>query len=68
MVVQNSVRNYELLEISVICQKFKENNNLTKYSHRLTPSLREKERTTVSILKLVCRVNNIERTLICCFR
>ena len=35
MVVQNSVRNYELLEISVICQKFKEN-NLTKYSHRLT--------------------------------
>ena len=36
MVVQNSVRNYELQEISVICQKFKENNNLTKYSHRLT--------------------------------
>ena len=36
MVVQNSVRNYELLEISVISQKFKENNNLTKYSHLLT--------------------------------
>ena len=36
MVAENSVRNYELLEISVICQKFKENNNLTKYSHRLT--------------------------------
>ena len=36
MVVQNSVRNYELLEISVISQKFEENNNLTKYSHRLT--------------------------------
>ena len=36
MVVQNSVRNYELLAITVICQKFKENNNLTKYFPRLT--------------------------------
>ena len=36
MVVQNSVQNYQLLEISVICQKSKEINNLTKYSHRLT--------------------------------
>ena len=35
MVVQNSVRNYQLLEIRVICQKFKEKKNLTKYSHRL---------------------------------
>ena len=34
--VQNSVRNYELLEISVSCQKRKENNNATKYSHCLT--------------------------------
>ena len=42
MVVQNSVRNYQLLEISVICQKFKENNNLTKYSYRLTCSLRKR--------------------------
>ena len=36
MFLQNSVPNYELQEISVICQKFKENNNLTKFSHRLT--------------------------------
>ena len=36
MVVQNSVRNYELQEISVICQKLKENNNLIKYFYRLT--------------------------------
>ena len=33
--VQNSVRNYELLKISVSCQKRKEN-NVTKYSHFLT--------------------------------
>ena len=31
--VQNSPRDYELLEISVFCQKGKENNNMTKYSH-----------------------------------
>ena len=36
MFLQNSVPNYELQEISVICQKFKENNNLTKFSDRLT--------------------------------
>ena len=34
--VQNSVRNYELLKISVSFQKRKENNNLTKYSDCLT--------------------------------
>ena len=34
--VQNSVRNYELLEMSVSCQKRKENNNVTKCSHCLT--------------------------------
>ena len=34
--VQNSVRNYELLKISVSCEKRKENNNGTKYSHCLT--------------------------------
>ena len=42
--VQNGVCNNELLKISVSCQKRKENNNVTKYSHRLTWSLREKER------------------------
>ena len=34
--VQNSVRNYELLKMSVSFQKGKENNNVTKYSHCLT--------------------------------
>ena len=34
--VQNSLRSYELLEISVFCQKRKDNNILTKYSHCLT--------------------------------
>ena len=28
--LQNSLRNYELLEIRIFCQKRKENNNLTK--------------------------------------
>ena len=41
--VQNSVRNYELLKISVSCQKRKEN-NVTKYSHFLTWSWCKKER------------------------
>ena len=34
--VQNSLRNYKLLEISVFCQQRKENNNLTKYFYFLT--------------------------------
>ena len=34
--VQNRPRSYELLEISVICQKREDNNILTKYSHCLT--------------------------------
>ena len=34
--VQNSVRNYELLKISVSFQKGKEKYNVTKYSHCLT--------------------------------
>ena len=33
--VQKNVRNYELLKISVSCQKRKEKNNVTKYSHCL---------------------------------
>ena len=32
----SSVRNYELLEISIFCQKHEENNNLGKNSYRLT--------------------------------
>ena len=34
--VKNSVRNCELLEISVFCQKREENNNLTNCSHCLS--------------------------------
>ena len=34
--VQNSPRGYELQEISVFCQKYEDNNILTKYSHCLT--------------------------------
>ena len=34
--VENSVRNYELLEISIFSEKREDNNNLTKYSHRLS--------------------------------
>ena len=34
--VQSSVRNYELLEINVFCQKREENNNLEKNAYRLT--------------------------------
>ena len=34
--VQSSVRNYELLEINVFCQKREENNNLAKNAYRLT--------------------------------
>ena len=66
--VQNSVRNYELLKISVSFQKGKENNNVTKYSHCLTWSLREKERTTLNLPKWVCLVNNIQGTSICWLR
>ena len=66
--VQNSVRNYELLKISVSCEKSKENNNMTKYSHCLTWSLREKERTTLNLPKWVCLVNNIQGTSIFCLR
>ena len=66
--VQNSVRNYELLKISVSCQKRKEKNNVTKFSQYLTCSLREKERATVSLPIWVCLVNNIQGTSICCFR
>ena len=66
--VQNSVRNYELLKISVSCQKRKEKNNVTKYSQYLTCSLREKERATVNLPIRVCLVNNIQGTSICCFR
>ena len=40
--MQSSVRNYELLEISIFCQKQEENNNLGKNSYRLTWSLWEK--------------------------
>ena len=45
--MQGSVRNYELIEICVFCQKHernktKENNNLAKNSYRLTWSLWEK--------------------------
>ena len=54
--VQNSVRNYELLEITVFCQKREESNNLKKYSHCVTRSLREKERITVNTPKLLCGV------------
>ena len=35
MFVQNSPRNYELLEISVFSEKREDNNILTKYSHCL---------------------------------
>ena len=66
--VQKSVRNYELLKISVSCQKRKEKNNVTKYSQYLTCSLREKERATVNLPIRVCLVNNIQGTSICCFR
>ena len=54
--VQNSVRNYELLEITVFCQKREESNNLKKYSHCVTSSLREKQRITVNTPKLLCGV------------
>ena len=40
--VQSSVRNYELLEISIFCQKHEEKKNLAKNSYRLTWSLWEK--------------------------
>ena len=40
--MQSSVRNYELLEISIFCQKHEENNNLGKNSYPLTWSLWEK--------------------------
>ena len=66
--VRNSPRNYEFLENSVFCQKRKENRILTKYSHCLTKSLCEKGRSPVNLRKFVCVVNNIQTTLICCFR
>ena len=50
--VQNSVPNYELLKISVSCQKRKENNNVTKYSHHLNWSLREKERAKFTYMSV----------------
>ena len=50
--VQNSVPNYELLKISVSCQKRKENNNVKKYSHRLNWSLREKERAKFTYMSV----------------
>ena len=50
--VQNGVPNYELLKISFSCQKRKENNNVTKYSHRLTWSLREKERAKFTYMSV----------------
>ena len=34
----NSMRNKQLLEFCLLCQKRKENNNLTKYSVNLTKS------------------------------
>ena len=36
ILVQSSVRNYNLLEISVFCEKREENNNLAKNSYCLT--------------------------------
>ena len=68
ILVQNSMRNYELLKIIVFCQKSEENNNLTKYSHCFTWRLRGKGRTTVNLPKLVRAVKNVQRTSICCFR
>ena len=50
--VQNSVHDYELLKISVSCQKRKENNNLTKYSRRFNWSLREKERAKFTFMSV----------------
>ena len=66
--VQKNVRNYELLKISVSCQKRKEKNNVTKYSHCLPWSMREKERATLNLPIWVYLVNNIQGTSICCFR
>ena len=40
--MQSSVRHYELLEISIFCQKHEENKDLGKNSYRLTWSLWEK--------------------------
>ena len=65
--MQNSLRRYELLKISVFCQKREDNNILTKYSHCLTESLFEKERATGNLRKLVCVVNNIQGIAVCCF-
>ena len=65
--MQNSLCSYELLKISVFCQKWEDNNILTKYSHCLTWSLFEKERATGNLRKLVCVVNNIQGIAVCCF-
>ena len=46
---QKGVRNFEWLKINLFCQKRKENNNLTKYSHCFTQSLGEKRRATVNL-------------------
>ena len=64
----NQFSNYELLKIRVFCQKREDDNILTKYSHCLTSSSCEKGRSTINLRKLVCVVNNIQETSICCFR
>ena len=58
--VQNSPRNYEFLEISVFCQKRKENKRFS--------TLYAKGRATVNLAKLLCAVNNVQETSIRCFR
>ena len=60
--MQGSVRNYELIEICVFCQKHernktKENNNLAKNSYRLTWSLWEKTRRN-SKFKLIALIGH----------
>ena len=62
MFVQHSPRNYELLEISVFCQRRKENINLKKYSHCGTKSLFEKGRATVSLPTLGCLFAVLDQT------
>ena len=65
--VQNSVRNYEFLEISIFCEKREENNNLINILTVWPKASVGKGRTTVNLPKLVCVVNNIQGTSICCF-
>ena len=67
--VQNSVRNYEFLEISVFCTKVEENNNLINILTVWPKTCVEKKgKATVNLPKLVCVVNKIQGTSICCFR